>query len=995
MELNFESNLEYQQDAIGSIVDLFNGQASDNSPFQLGGFYRTTTLDDYGKTASNIGIGNRLDLREDIILENIRKVQLKNEITPTDNINKSKLKFTVEMETGTGKTYVYLRSIFELNKNYGFTKFIIVVPSLAIKEGVKKTLDITRNHFKGLYDNPIYNYFVYNSSRLNDIHNFVVDNNINIMIINIDSFNKDLNLINQPQDTLQGNRPIDLIAQTNPFIIIDEPQSITAKKDGKGEQAIERLNPLCTVSFSATPPDNSENYIYKLNAVDAYNKKLVKQIEVDSILSHNDHNSPYMKLVEVKAKPYSAKIEIDANVKGVTKRKTVKVKNKTDLSDLSKREIYTGYIVDNIICSEGRESVEFTNGERIKLNLAVGETNEKLIKRELIHYTIKEHLDKELRLLKKGIKVLSLFFIDKVANYIIYDKEGNPNLGDYAVIFEEEYKKLIKEDKYKSLMEYNNINVDISQVHNGYFAQDKKGFKDTNGKGKLDNDAYNLIMKDKERLLNMKTPLRFIFSHSALREGWDNPNVFQICTLNETRSKMKKRQEIGRGLRLCVDQDGNRIKNNPNINILTVMANESYDQFAEGLQKEIEEDTGIKFNRITDTSFSFTKYTNRKGDEEELGDQKSKLIYKYLEANGYIKKDGKILPQLEIDIEKGEFKLAPIVEDIASDKEELRNNIINEIRTLTAPPIVKKRGDRKTIKLDYDKYKKEDFYKIWNKIKHKSMYKVQFDTERLIEECSKRLHEELNIGNPTVIFTKAGYKIEYSGIEPQEEIWDVIESQGDSVDLPNILQYLQNETTLTRKTLARILIQSETLNQFKKNPEEYKEQTLLIIKEELRRFLVDGIAYTKIEDCYDEDEFERHELFRYVNELGEDDKSERSYKSPYEYTIFDSGIEKSFQEKLEFSNLIKFYMKLPGWFEIDTPIGKYNPDWAILVEREGKEELYFIVETKGTSNIKELKPSEQYKIKCGIEHFKALDESIQFEVESDFEEFKMDTISKY
>ena len=502
-------------------------------------------------------------------------------------------------------------------------------------------------------------------------------------------------------------------------------------------------------------------------------------------------------------------------------------------------------------------------------------------------------------------------------------------------------------------------------------------------------------MTDKERLLSMKTPLRFIFSHSALREGWDNPNVFQICTLNETKSKMKKRQEIGRGLRLCVDQEGNRIKNNPNINILTIMANESYEQFAEGLQKEIEEDTGIKFNRITETSFSFIEYTNRKGEKEELGDQKSKLIYKYFEANDYVKKDGKILPQLEIDIENGEFKLASIVEEMTIDKEELRENIISKIKELTAPPIVKKRGERKAIDLNYDKYKQEDFYKLWNKIKYKSIYKVHFDSELLIKDCSKRLNEELNIGYPTFIYTRAGYKFEYKGIEPIETYYDEIESQGDSIDLPNILQELQNETTLTRKTIAQILIQSKTLDQFKKNPDEYKVKTLEIIKEELKRFLVEGIAYIKIEEHYNEDEFEKNEIFRYIDKLGKDDKSERSFKSPYEYTLFDSKIEKSFQYKLELSDMIKFYIKLPNWFEIQTPIGSYNPDWAVLLEREEKEELYFIVETKGKSDINQLRPSEKYKIQCGIKHFEAIDDTIHFEVESNFDEFKKDVARRY
>ena len=591
MKLKFNPNLKYQDEAVKSVIDLFEGQNSMLSYFTVSG---QQTINSTGQ-----GVGNKIDISASDILENLRKVQKYHKIAPSESLSENHLDFNIEMETGTGKTYVYLKTIFELNKIYGFTKFIIVVPSVAIKEGVYKTIEITRDHFKGLYDNVIYNSFVYDSSKLEQIRNFATDSNIEIMIINIDAFNKSFtdpsketkaNIIHRENDRLSGYKPIELIQETNPIVIIDEPQSVMG---GKGEKAVKSLNPLCTLRYSATHKE-IQNLIYKLDAVDAYEMNLVKQIEVAGFESQDFHNKAYMKLISTnnKKSPITAKIEIDKLMNGSIKRKTVTVKQGDDLFDISgRRDVYENYIVDEIYCEEGNEYVSFTQKDEIlRIGKIFGDMDDLVIKRAQIRKTIEEHFDKELSLNEKGIKVLSLFFIDKVANYRQYDEDGNPIKGPYAKIFEEEYEKVIRKPKYNTLIEKIE-HVPVEEVHNGYFSVDKKGkVKDSREtkKGKLrankdDESTFNLIMRDKEKLLSFDSNLKFIFSHSALKEGWDNPNVFQICTLNETSSTMKKRQEIGRGLRLCVNQDGERIKDN-NINILTVMANESYSDFAKKLQ---------------------------------------------------------------------------------------------------------------------------------------------------------------------------------------------------------------------------------------------------------------------------------------------------------------------------------------------------------------------------------------------------------------------------
>lgn len=656
MKFKFD-DLDYQTAAVESVTELFKGESTVSRYFNYKGPRDVLSYDDNNEMTPGQGIGNLIEVRDDQLLENINSIQRFHRLPATDHISKSDLNLTVEMETGTGKTFVYLKTIFELNKKYNFTKFIIVVPNIAIKEGVYKSLQITEDYFKTKYENIPYDYFIYDSGKLENIRNFALSNNIQIMVINIDAFRKSFsdpskenkqNIIHRPNDRLSGFKPIDLIRETNPVVIIDEPQSTA--NTAKSKEAIENLNPSFTVGYSATPPKSSENLVYKLDAVDAYEQHLVKGIEVDSVESVNNHNDAYLKLLSVdnKHSPITAKIEADVNENGHIVTKELTIKNGSDLSSvkLTNREMYEGYIVDEIYCEEELEYVKFSNEKKIIKGAATGKISELAVKKQLIYLTIKEHLDKELEYTKQGIKVLSLFFIDKVANYRQYEN-GNPK-GPYAEIFEEMYDKLIHKKRYQPLLEHKHINQDIEKVHNGYFSMDKQGHykeskltgKEKIGKSNDDENTYSLIMKDKEKLLSFDSPLRFIFSHSALREGWDNPNVFQICTLNETQSVMKKRQEIGRGLRLCVNQEGDRI-HDKKINRLTVMVNESYEDFAKQLQTEMEEEEGFKFGVLEKTDFALIIKTDRHGKQKEIGKGNSQKIFNHLKKEKIIDGKGK------------------------------------------------------------------------------------------------------------------------------------------------------------------------------------------------------------------------------------------------------------------------------------------------------------------------------------------------------------------
>ena len=1003
MKLKFDSNLKYQTDAVKAVTDLFEGQSSMMSYFsingQVGFDYVNFNKDaeDEREIVFGQGVGNKLTISKYDILENLRKVQTHNKIAPSETLGD--LNFDIEMETGTGKTYVYLKTIFELNKLYGFTKFIIVVPNIAIKEGVYKNLKITEEHFKGLYDNVLYDYFVYDSSKLEQVRNFSTSSNIQIMIINIDAFNKSFkdieketkaNIIHRPQDKLSGYKPIDLIAETNPVVIVDEPQSSIST--ARPKEAVSSLNPLCTLRYSATHKE-IDNLIYKLDAVDAYQMDLVKGIEVASLKSLNYHNKAYLKLVSTDntKSPITAKIEVDMNKNGKVKRDIVKVRKGDDLSEITHREIYQGYIIDEIYCEEGNEFVKFMPKDDIlRIDVPVGEINDRAIKRAQIRKTIEEHLDKELILNKRGIKVLSLFFIDKVANYRQYDNEGNPIKGPYAKIFEEEYKKVIQKQKYSTLYKDIDLSLSPEEVHNGYFSVDKKGkVKDTREtkRGKIktnkdDESTFNLIMRDKEKLLSFDSPLKFIFSHSALREGWDNPNVFQICTLNETTSTMKKRQEIGRGLRLCVNQDGERIHERA-INKLTIIANESYEDFAKGLQTEIEADTGIKFNIIEKDSFAYLTMTDKNGTPKPIGKQGSMMIFNKFKEMNYIDSKGKIQDSLRTDIENKKVVVPERFEPI-------KEQIINVAQRHTRKVPVMSADRKRQVKVNKKVYLSPEFKKLWDKIKHKTTYSVDFDTDELIKKCSNALKMEVKVQPPKFIYTKTGLSIDAGGVTVDEEGKippSVVYSDEEEVALPDIIRYLQNETYLTRKTIAKILIESETLEQFKKNPQEYMETVLKIIKHELNGMLIDGIKYTELDDSYSQELFLDDELFGYL-----DKNIIKSEHSLYNYVVYDSKVESKFASRLENDPDVELYIKLPEWFKINTPIGNYNPDWAIMFKEDIElHSLYFVVETKGSIDWENLRQNEKNKIKCGKKHFAALTknhENIKYELASNYDDFK-------
>jgi len=883
MKIKFESNLTYQNQAINSIVDIFEGQEVCQSNFSVPKFG-----------------GDILGITD----------QLKNGLPQSKKLES--MDFSVEMETGTGKTYVYLKSIFELNKRYGFTKFIIVVPSIAIKEGTKKTLDITSDHFKAIFDNVPYDYFIYDSANLERVRDFATSSDIRIMVINIDAFRKSFtdpskdtkaNIIHREIDKLNGQKPIEFIASTNPIVIIDEPQSVDNTK--KAKEAIATLNPLCRLRYSATHLQKF-NLMYKLDSIDAYEQKLVKQIEVANVKINDSSNKPYIKIISIDKKqpPITAKAEIDVNQNGITKKKVVTLKSGSDLYELSNgRDVYQGYLVIEICREEGNEFVEFKNHQSLDVGEMIGDIDDDTIKRLQIRKTIEEHLDKELRLTSEDIKVLSLFFIDRVSNYRQYDDEGNAKKGKYALWFEEEYKEISKRRKYRTL--FNDVDVDseVEKVHNGYFAKDRRGvLKESTGKNRDDESAFDLIMKDKEKLLSFKNPLRFIFSHSALKEGWDNPNVFQICTLNETTSVMKKRQEIGRGLRICVNQEGERVYGH-NINTLTIMANESYESFAKGLQEEMEKEAGVKFEKIED----------------------------------YVKD---------------------------ADKKEL-------------------------ITLNKEVFLSEDFKKLWEQIKYKTTYRVEFDVDVLVEKCASKIANTLTVGKIKYLYQKATNKITKVGVEIDE---DSIKEQFGEVEivdfsLPDIVTYMQNETNLTRKNIVDILIKSGKLESFKNNPQKFIDETISIIKKTMSHFIVDGIKYQRIGDdfYYAQECFEENELYGYISSNMVEN---RENKSIYTHTVYDSDIEKNFAKSFNENDLVKLFTKLPSWFKINTPLGSYNPDWAVLIEKDDEERLYFVVESKGTLFTEDLRDSEEAKISCAKKHFKEISDKTEYIVSNGFEHFR-------
>ena len=1047
MKLKFK-NQQFQTDAASSIVDLFKGQEKLQSTFEI------TNIESVDLVNQNeFGVGNVVKISKEELLNNMHEIQRKNNLPLTDDIVDEngvlQLSFSEEMETGTGKTYVYTKTIFELNKRYGFTKFIIVVPSVAIREGVHKSLEVTREHFENQYDNVPCRYFIYNSSKLSDVRQFATSSNIEIMIINIDAFKKAENIINQAQDKLNGETAMKYIQATNPIVIIDEPQSVD--NTDKAKEAIASLNPSCVLRYSATHREKI-NLMYRLTPVDAYQMGLVKQICVSSNEVANDFNKPYVKLLSVSNENgFKAKIELDVEAKGGSvSRKTVTVKPNDDLFLISgERELYDGYAIAGIDCTPGFECIEFSNTETVMLGKSIGSIDENIIKEAQIKKTIRIHLDKELRYLDHGIKVLSLFFIDEVKKYRTPEGEKGP----YAEMFERCYNELINLPKYQPLK--SQFPADATAIHNGYFSQDKKGaFKDTKGDTAADYDTYNTIMKDKEWLLSYDCPLRFIFSHSALKEGWDNPNVFQICTLIEQKSTFTCRQKIGRGLRLCVNQDGERIEDK-NINVLHVVANESFSEFAETLQKEIETETGVKFGTLQISLFSGMTYTETKTVEKTITKDQAQTVVEALKTVGAITAEGKVdTTKAEIVIPKEletvkEEVIKVIEEEKTVDVEQIAGKSyteeVTEEKTVTyddaqelithfeqkgyvsksgkikdtmkeallhgtldlpkkfeaarerLESIVKKadnklpiRDDSKEVivRLNKQVMLSPEFMELWNKIKQKTAYRVQIDTDVLVENCVKELKAMPEIPKARLITKTASYDIRNAGVgyvETETRLEDLKDTYS---SLPNILGIISEETLIKKATVAEIIQKSGRAQDFLNNPQAFMEQCLEIIRHNRHALAIDGIKYVKL----DGKEYYAQEIFDSTELVANLDKNAVKVEhSVYDHIIYDSStVEKPFAVALDRDPDVKMFFKIPDGFKIDTPIGTYNPDWAVLWEKNGEQKLYFILETKGTESLFNLKTPEQLKIHCGKEHFKALGNGLEMHGPvKDWDKFKI------
>ncbi|SSY68791.1 type III restriction-modification system endonuclease [Alcaligenes faecalis] len=976
MKLHFEPNLDYQMQAIEAVCDLFRGQEVCRTEFTV-----TMKLPDdaqmpLGVAQSDLGVGNRLTLLDDELLKNLADIQLRGGLPSSGSLTSGD--FTVEMETGTGKTYVYLRTIFELNKRYGFTKFVIVVPSVAIKEGVYKTLQITEEHFKGIYAGVPFDYFLYDSGKPGPVRNFATSANIQIMVVTVGAINKkDVNNLYKESEKTGGEKPIDLIKATRPIIIVDEPQSVDGGLEGRGKEALDAMNPLCTLRYSATHVDK-HHMVFRLDAVDAYERKLVKQIEVASATVEDAHNKPFVRLVKVENKRgrISAKVELDKQTATGVQRVEMTVSDGDDLQQSADgRAIYADFRVGEINTAKGEAFMElrYPGGEVfLQPGQAHGDVDALAVQREMIRRTIREHLDKEMRLRPMGIKVLSLFFIDAVDKYRQYDADGQPVKGVYAQMFEEEYRRAAKLPAYQSLFAEIDLKSAAEEVHNGYFSIDKKGgWLDTaeNNAGNRENAerAYNLIMKEKEKLLSFSTPLKFIFSHSALKEGWDNPNVFQICTLRDIQTERERRQTIGRGLRLCVNQDGERVRGFE-VNTLTVVATENYEQFAENLQKEIENDTGIRFGIVEQHQFAAIAVTDADGHAAPLGMEQSKALWEHLKAAGYIDAKGKVQDSLKTALKNGTLELP-------AEFDAQKAQIAEVLRKVSGRLDIKNADERRQVPLRKGKdgkavYLSDEFRALWDRIKHQTTYRVQFDNVKLVTDCIAALQKAPVIAKARLQWRKADISIGKAGVAATEKAGaaTVVLDEAD-IELPDLLTDLQDRTQLTRRTIVSILMGCGRLDDFKRNPQQFIELTAETINRCKRLALVDGIKYQKLGDqhVYAQELFEKEELTGYLKNMLLD-----TQKSIYEHVVYDSTTERDFADGLEKNDAIKLYAKLPGWFKVPTPLGTYNPDWAVLVEEDGTQHLYFVVETKSSLFTDDLRDKESAKIECGKAHFAAL-----------------------
>ena len=993
MKLQFKHQ-KFQADAAKAVVDVFAGQPYLTPSYMMdrgSGYYQQTLTEEEDFTGwSNQKIVP--ELNDKLILKHINKIQRTNQIEPSAKLE-GRYNLTIEMETGVGKTYTYIKTMYELNRAYGWSKFIVVVPSIAIREGVYKSFQVTQEHFAEEYGKKI-RFFIYNSTQLTEIDRFASDNSINVMIINSQAFNakgKDARRIYMKLDEFRSRRPIDIIAKTNPIVIIDEPQSVEGKQT---KENLKQFNPLMTLRYSAThKSDSIYNMIYRLDAMEAYNKRLVKKIAVKGITeSGSTATESYIYLESINLSKAAPTATIQFDMKGATgiRKITRTVSEGYNLYDNSghMEEYKQGFVVSRI---DGRDdSVEFINGIKLYAGDVIGKVSEDQLRRIQIRETILSHIQRERELFYKGIKVLSLFFIDEVAKYKQYDAAGQPMNGIYAEMFEEEYKDIISnlqigmgEDDY---MKYLSA-IPADKTHAGYFSIDKKGRmidskiarKETTTD---DVDAYDLIMKNKELLLDRnpkKSPVRFIFSHSALREGWDNPNVFQICTLKQSSSDVRKRQEVGRGLRLCVNQDGERMDTNVlgndvhNVNILTVIASESYDSFAKGLQNEIAEAVADRPTAVTAELFIGKVIKDDKGNEQIVDGDTGRAIHFDLIVNGYIDKKGVLTDKYYEDKANGELKVAEEVADSAASVIE----IIDSIYDSRAMQPENARSNNVELEVDESKLAMPEFKALWEKINSKSVYVVDFDTEELIRKSIDLLDRKLRV-------SKIYFKVETGAMEQIKSKEDLVNGASfvkeESASYCNVVAASSNvkydligklvdETGLTRKAVIQILqgIQPETFNQFKNNPEEFIIKAAALINDEKATAIVEHITYDVMDDKYGTDVFTDPTI---KGRLGVN--AMKAKKHLYDHIVYDSSNEQAFATELDTNTNVAVYVKLPDGFYISTPVGHYNPDWAIAFYEGTVKHIYFVAETKGSMNSMQLRLIEESKIHCAREHFKAI-----------------------
>jgi type III restriction enzyme len=990
MKLQFDANQRFQLDAVAAVVDLFDGQPQGPPEFSVIRMSEDGSLF-AGQERTELGVGNRLLVAEDRLRTNAREIQEHNDIEVTDasvpleawelfdipaNRHRRCPHFSVEMETGTGKTYVYLRTIFELSRRYGFSKFVIVVPSVAIREGVLKNLEVTAEHFRALYDNPPVEHFVYDGKRVSRLRQFAVSHTLQILVINIDAFRKNFtgteaeqksNVIYKESDGLSGRQPIEFVQAARPIVIIDEPQSVDATD--KAQEAIKALNPLCTLRYSATHA-NRYNLVYRLDPVRAFALGLVKQIVVASATTEGSGNDAFVRVEQIDYKKgIKAKLRIHVQGEIGFKEKSVPVKQGDDLFARSnERACYaSGFQVAEISAEPGNEFLRFDNGRVLKLGEEIGGMRDDVWRAQIKH-TVKKHLERELQVQARGIKVLSLFFVDRVANYRDHGADGQRAKGKFAEAFEASLAELSREERFKGIAW---LKEPVEKLHDGYFAQDGKGeFKDSRGDTQADDAVYDKIMKNKEQLLSVDEPLRFIFSHSALREGWDNPNVFQICSLREMNSERERRQSIGRGMRLPVDQNGARVIDE-SVNRLLVVANESYEDFARGLQHEYENECGITFGKVPLTAFAKLSRVID-GEERKIGLDAASEIRGALVEQKLLDQDGKLLPAFDPKKPGFSLTLPPTHADLASA-------VVDLLASYQIERHVSRDRDERVNRLRKKVQLSPEFQALWNQIKPRTTYRVEFETSTLIAEAVRELRKMERIDPPKVRIVAGRMEVAKGGVTAKAT--SVAEERANyaAAVLPDVLAYLQNATELTRSTLVRILKESGRLPELFADPQRFLDAIATILRRVLHRLIIDGIKYDRMESGGPEAEwqmvlFENEELVSYLSSL-------EVKKSVYEYVVFDSEVEREFARRLDEREDIKLFVKLPRWFQVDTPIGSYNPDWAIL-KHDGKA-LYLVRETKGTKDFLKLRSSEADKVRCGAQHFQTLNVDFKVAVSAD------------